>query len=348
LSGNGGSNSLADGDRAEGERDHVTPGGVGSVFASAGVSVPQGLAFDSAGNLYASNAGSDTITKFTPNGVGTLFANTLAYPQGLAFDHAGNLYVADRNSDTIQKFTPGGAGSVFANTGLRNPNGLAFDAAGNLYATNAATNTIEKFTPAGVGTLFANSGLNLPTFTAFAPAAGPKPFRVVSFATPIPGGTLDADDPALVSLHLLLNEHRPELLMMRAFLDLDTVPRYFERSGNQVLNRGLVLRADGRDVLLLDTPKGYDGGQNLGSIAPQQIPASPPVGPVSVAPPQSPASPSVGSDLVASHQGPASPPDVPIHTDVTAPQGSQDGSQPDGLDVMDDWWAPLAAGPKVR
>jgi hypothetical protein len=109
-----------------------------------------------------------------------------------------------------------------------------------------------------------------------------------------------------------------------------------------------VLLTDGRDVLLLDTPKGNDGGQNLGSIAPQQVPASPPVGPVSVAPQRSPASPSVGSDLVASHQGPASPPEVPIHTDVTAPQGSQDGSQPDGLDVMDDWWAPLAAGPKVR
>src|SRR5437773_12088870 len=33
-----------------------TSGGVGSVFASAGLSGPVGLAFDAAGNLYAANA----------------------------------------------------------------------------------------------------------------------------------------------------------------------------------------------------------------------------------------------------------------------------------------------------
>src|SRR5439155_871834 len=73
--------------------------------------------------------------------------NGLNLPRGLAFDAAGNLYVANYGDNTIEKFTPGGVGSVFASTGLSSPIGLAFDAAGNLYAANSGDNTIEKFTP---------------------------------------------------------------------------------------------------------------------------------------------------------------------------------------------------------
>ena len=134
--------------------ERLTPGGVGSVFAHVDA---QGLAFDSAGNLYATSG--STIEKFTrPGGTGSVFASTgLNGPRGLAFDSAGNLYAA--NSDnTIEKFTPGGTGSVFASTGLNGPTGLAFDSAGNLYAANKGDSTIEKFSPGGVGSVFANTG----------------------------------------------------------------------------------------------------------------------------------------------------------------------------------------------
>ncbi len=52
-----------------------TPGGVGSVFASAGLSTPTGIAFDSTGNLYSANDGNNTILKFTPSGIGSVFAS---------------------------------------------------------------------------------------------------------------------------------------------------------------------------------------------------------------------------------------------------------------------------------
>ena len=45
-----------------------TPCGAGSVFANTGLNSPQGLAFDSAGNLYVANPVSDAILKFSSTG----------------------------------------------------------------------------------------------------------------------------------------------------------------------------------------------------------------------------------------------------------------------------------------
>ena len=89
--------------------EQFTSGGVGSVFANTGnLNYPTGLAFDSAGYLYASedtgNAGTNTITKFTPGGVGSVFVSTgLSNPGGLAFDSGGNWYVTNEDVNTIDE-----------------------------------------------------------------------------------------------------------------------------------------------------------------------------------------------------------------------------------------------------
>jgi secreted PhoX family phosphatase len=96
-------------------------------------------------------------------------------PEGLAFDSAGNLYAANLGNNSIEKYTPGGSASVFASTGLSNPVGLAFDSAGNLYAAKQANSTIEEFTPGGSASLFANSANGVssnPHFLAFTNDAG--------------------------------------------------------------------------------------------------------------------------------------------------------------------------------
>ena len=55
-------------------------------------------------------------------------ATGLNRPSGIAIDSAGNLYVSNLGDDTIERFTPGGAGSVFATAanGLSSPTFLAF------------------------------------------------------------------------------------------------------------------------------------------------------------------------------------------------------------------------------
>ena len=159
-----------------------TSSGVGSVFASSGSQRPSGLAFDSAGNLYAAIT-DNTVVQFTVGGVGSVFASGLSDPQGLAFDSAGNLYVGNFSSGTIMAFTPGGVGSVFA-SGLSGPQGLAFDSAGNLYVGNGNNNTIVEFTPGGVGSVFASTGLNYPWGLAFGPdtESVPEPSRALLLA----------------------------------------------------------------------------------------------------------------------------------------------------------------------
>jgi DNA-binding beta-propeller fold protein YncE len=159
-----------------------TPDGERIVFGS----VPSqgwGLAFDSAGNLYAAEGVVDfgpdrTIFKFAPDGTRTVFAGPSAfdpgvYPVGLAFDSSGNLFVStetfirDPGSDTILKFT-NGVPSTFA-TGLTFPRGLAFDSSGNLFVAEAIQpGDILKFFPDGTHTVFA-SGFGRPEFLTFGP-----------------------------------------------------------------------------------------------------------------------------------------------------------------------------------
>jgi len=110
------------------------------------------LAFDSAGNLFATDLSTNAIYKFTPDGAQSTFATGLNAPYGLAFDSAGNLFEADHNTGTIYKFTPNGTRSTFA-TG-QNFLGLAFDSGGNLFASVYPT-TIYKFAPDGTQTIFA-------------------------------------------------------------------------------------------------------------------------------------------------------------------------------------------------
>jgi len=138
-----------------------------------------GIAFDSAGNLYAADAGDQTVYKFTPGGTRTVFAGPSAFangtfPVGLAFDSAGNLFVStegDPGNDTILEFTPSGMESTFA-TGLTQPRGLAFDAASNLFVAEtlaAPDGDILEFTTGGAEIVFA-SGIDRPEYLTFSPA----------------------------------------------------------------------------------------------------------------------------------------------------------------------------------
>jgi hypothetical protein len=163
-----------------------TPDGERIVFGSVPGTTPGnagqanwGLAFDSAGNLYAADGGAQTIYKFAPNGTRTVFVGPSAfaageYPVGLAFDSSGNLFVSietftDPGADSIVYFSPTRVKSTFA-TGLTFPRGLAFDSSGNLFVAEANAipdGDILKFPPGGGSPTVFASGLGRPEFLTF-------------------------------------------------------------------------------------------------------------------------------------------------------------------------------------
>jgi sugar lactone lactonase YvrE len=146
-----------------------------------------GIAFDSSGNLYASNDVGDPyglIEKFSPRGtdLGAFASTGLDVPTGMAFDSSGNLYVAnadyyfgpygDQLAATIHKFGPSGSDlGVFASFGRVGdstdyPINIAVDAAGNLYVSGNRY-AVEKFSPSGVDLGAFAGGLTLPSGMAF-------------------------------------------------------------------------------------------------------------------------------------------------------------------------------------
>src|SRR5438105_3922271 len=111
------------------------------------------------------------ILEFTPDGTQSTFASGLSNPQGLVFDSSGNLFVADGGDidglgAAIYKFTPGGRQSTFAAPFLCIGPGLAIDSADNLFVPDWCTGSIHEFTPNRVQTTF-GSGSRSAGYLAF-------------------------------------------------------------------------------------------------------------------------------------------------------------------------------------
>jgi streptogramin lyase len=126
------------------------------------------LALDSSGNLYVGvqpSSGTPFIEKYTPAGVGSLYATLLPgtlSPSGLAFDASGNLFVANFSGGAIEKVAPGGgAGSVTPFATVTNPFGLAISPLnGNLFTVSGTFGSggIQQITPGGIVSSFFGLG----------------------------------------------------------------------------------------------------------------------------------------------------------------------------------------------
>src|ERR1035437_473874 len=162
--------------------------GDGGPATSASISLPFGVAVDSAGNLYF--AGNNRIRKVSGGAITTVVGNgdygfsgdggpatgaSLWTPQGLAVDSVGNLYFADSGNWRIRKVSGGtittvaGVGSgVFSGDGgpatsatLQFPEAVTVDAAGNLYIADRNNNRIRKVSGGTITTVAGNGNQGL-------------------------------------------------------------------------------------------------------------------------------------------------------------------------------------------
>jgi sugar lactone lactonase YvrE len=149
-------------------------GGSGNIDGPTGrFSSPEGVAVDTAGNLYVADYGNHTIRKRAPDGVITTVAGLagvsgaadgsgsearFSQPSDTAVDGAGNVYVADHAG--IRKITPDGVVSTIVGMSDGSPSlgGLAVDANGLIYVAGGGENAVFKITASGVVTTLAGTG----------------------------------------------------------------------------------------------------------------------------------------------------------------------------------------------
>jgi sugar lactone lactonase YvrE len=130
---------------------------------------PEGLTFDSQGNLYVASSANGTIQKMTISGlISTLIINrsfgasAMATPEGMTTDGQGNLYYTDPSNEVVGRIDPSGLLNTFAGDNspgnadgkggaaeFNSPSGITIDSRGNLFITDAGNSALRKISPAG-------------------------------------------------------------------------------------------------------------------------------------------------------------------------------------------------------
>jgi hypothetical protein len=161
-----------------------------------GITNPQALLFDSAGDLFVANQPGSVAQYAAPyNASPNLIANGVNHPQALAMDARGNLFVANGNgSNTVTLYAPpyGGAPAATISSGVDDPIGIALDSSAQLFVVNAANNTVTVYQPPYVSApTVISKGLNAPNSLAldshgnlFVANLNSTPNSVVEFSPP--------------------------------------------------------------------------------------------------------------------------------------------------------------------
>jgi sugar lactone lactonase YvrE len=124
---------------------------------------PDGLAFDTAGNLYVANPNFNTISKVDSSETFSTFAQTFK-PVDLATDGT-NLYVDHANgvSQVISKVNSAGNVTTFATLPfVYDSGGLAYDTSNSLLWVGDDIGNMIKLTPDGTATYYALSSTDSP------------------------------------------------------------------------------------------------------------------------------------------------------------------------------------------
>jgi trimeric autotransporter adhesin len=166
--------------------------GDGGLALSAALGQPEGIAVDTAGNVYVADAAANCVRVIAPDGTIQTFAGTgvagfsgdggpavaaqLNQPYGLAFDTDGNLYIADLGNARVRKVSVAGVIQTFAGGGafpatsqgqggpavsaqLMQPRNVTLTPGGILYISDFGANQVYEVAGNGMLLLVAGNGV---------------------------------------------------------------------------------------------------------------------------------------------------------------------------------------------
>jgi DNA-binding CsgD family transcriptional regulator/sugar lactone lactonase YvrE len=187
------------------------PGGAGDggPAAQAQLNSPQGLAIDSAGNVYIADTIGQRVRRVSVDGTITTVAGTgepgydgdgkpgrdakLNLPTGLAIGFDDALFIADTGNNVIRQLGSNGVISTVAGTGeggyrgdggpaqyavLHAPGGLAFDDEGNLYIADSLNERVRRIDVNGQIATVVGTGV-----AGYGGDGGPAIFAQLNLAT---------------------------------------------------------------------------------------------------------------------------------------------------------------------
>jgi sugar lactone lactonase YvrE len=157
--------------------------GAPGVFAQ--LIAPSAVTQDKSGNLYATDAGGNSVRKIAPDGTITTLAGTgaagsagdggpaiaaqLNQPGGIAVDASGAVFIADTGNNRIRKVSTGGTiTTVQGGDGtadderLAAPRGLFFEASGNLLIADSGNGLVRRMDTSGTVTTVAGNRDSVP------------------------------------------------------------------------------------------------------------------------------------------------------------------------------------------
>lgn len=155
--------------------------GDGGPAVRAQLSIPEGVAIDSRGNLFIADTGNDRIRMVNTSGIIRTIAGTgrnvyagnggpavranLYAPVGITVGPAGNVYFSERYQNMIRMITArglivaiagrgaargdGGDGGVAVKAKLNDPQGIALGGSGELYVADTGNRRIRVVSPSG-------------------------------------------------------------------------------------------------------------------------------------------------------------------------------------------------------
>ncbi|HEX4232631.1 MAG TPA: SMP-30/gluconolactonase/LRE family protein [Bryobacteraceae bacterium] len=157
--------------------------GNGSAATSAELNFPQGIAVDSAGNLFIADTNNSCIRKVSGGIITTIAGNGTAgylgdngpasaselnFPYGGAVDATGNVYIADTLNNVIRQISTTGTITTVAGNGFRGYSGdggaptsaelnfpvsVAVDASGSLYIADSENYVVRRVSAGTIATI---------------------------------------------------------------------------------------------------------------------------------------------------------------------------------------------------